>query len=102
MVPQLVIYGAAMKPRASLWAADAWLCCWVRTGIEVSSHDPLQNCTDVLFSRELFLDYLSISYRRSLYQTVSSRASFEVTKRITFEELVTDININILQEVVDK
>ena len=27
---------------------------------------------------------------------------FEVTKRITFEELVTDININILQEVVDK
>ena len=28
--------------------------------------------------------------------------SFEVTKRITFEELVTDININRLQEVVDK
>ena len=27
---------------------------------------------------------------------------FEVTKRITFEELVTDININRLQEVVDK
>ena len=26
----------------------------------------------------------------------------EVTKRITFEELVTDININRLQEVVDK
>ena len=27
---------------------------------------------------------------------------FEVTKRITFVELVTDININRLQEVVDK
>ena len=27
---------------------------------------------------------------------------FEVTKRIPFEELVTDININRLQEVVDK
>ena len=27
---------------------------------------------------------------------------FEVKKRITFEELVTDININRLQEVVDK
>ena len=27
---------------------------------------------------------------------------FKVTKRITFEELVTDININGLQEVVDK
>ena len=26
----------------------------------------------------------------------------EVTKRITFEELVTDININRLHEVVDK
>ena len=27
---------------------------------------------------------------------------FEVTKRITFDELVTDININRLQEVVNK
>ena len=27
---------------------------------------------------------------------------FEVTKRITFEELVIDININRLQEVLDK
>ena len=27
---------------------------------------------------------------------------FEVAKRITFEELVTNININRLQEVVDK
>ena len=27
---------------------------------------------------------------------------FEVTRRITFEELVIDININRLQEVVDK
>jgi len=76
MVPRLAIYGAATEPRASLWAADAWLCCWVRAGIEVSSHDPLPNCTDVLFSRELFLGYLSISYRRSIYLTKSSRASF--------------------------
>jgi hypothetical protein len=102
MVPRLAIYGAAMEPRASLWAADAWLCCWVRAGIKVSSHDPLPNCTDVLFSCELFLGYLSISYRRYIYQTESSRASFWSHKRITFVELVTDININRLQEVVDK
>ena len=76
MVPWLAIYGAATEPRASLWPADTWLCYWVRAGIEVSSHDPLQNCTNVLFSRELFLGYLSISYRRSIYQTKSSRASF--------------------------
>ena len=69
-------YGAATEPRASLWPAGTWLCYWVRAGIEVSSHDPLQNCTNVLFSRELFLGYLSISYRRSIYQTESSRASF--------------------------
>ena len=36
------------------------------TGIEVSSYDPLPNYTDVLSSRELFLDYLSISTLRIL------------------------------------
>ena len=59
-------YSAATEPRASLWPAGTWLCYWVRAGIEVSSHDPLQNCTNVLFSRELFLDYLSISTLRIL------------------------------------
>ena len=58
MVPWLAIYGAATEPRASLWAADAWLCCWVRAGIEVSNHDPLWNYVDVSSHHELFLDYI--------------------------------------------
>ena len=41
--------------------AHTRLCCSAHAGIEVSSYDPLQNYTDVLVSRELFLDYLSIS-----------------------------------------
>ena len=53
--------GVVAEPRASLWSADTWLCCWVCAGIEVPSHDPLQNYINVLFSCELFLGYLSIS-----------------------------------------
>ena len=55
-------YGATIEPRASLWSAGTWLCCWVHAGIEVVSYDPLQNYTDVLFSHEFFLGYLSLSY----------------------------------------
>jgi hypothetical protein len=47
-----------------LWTTATRLCCSARAGIMVSSHDPLQNNTNVLFSRELFLDCLSISYRK--------------------------------------
>ena len=49
------------KTEGILWTAATRLCCSARAGIEVSSHDPLQNCTDVLLSRELFLGYLSLS-----------------------------------------
>jgi len=44
-----------------LWTVATRLCCSARAGIEVSSHDPLQNYTDMLFSHELFLGYLSLS-----------------------------------------
>jgi hypothetical protein len=45
-------------------AADIKLCCSARAGIEVCSHDPLQNYTNVLFSHEFFLGYLSISNQK--------------------------------------
>ena len=54
IVPRLAIYGAMTKPRAPM-GAHTRLCCSAHASIEVSSHDPLPNCTDVLFSRELFL-----------------------------------------------
>ena len=47
-----------------LWTAATRLCYSARAGIEVSSHDPLQDCIDVLFSRELLLDYLSFSCQK--------------------------------------
>ena len=65
----MVLWVATTVPR---WnreppvVCDTRLCCSARAGIEVSSHDPLQNCTDVLFSHELFLGYLSISNRKIL------------------------------------
>ena len=74
----------------------------MRTGIEVSSHDPLPNCTDVLF-------HVSSSLVISLYLMENPyirpkvvEIPFEIRKRISFEELVTDINNNRLQEVVNK
>jgi DNA-directed RNA polymerase-5 subunit 1 len=57
----------------------------------------------VLFSCELFLGYLShilLKYPYSGPKVVELPP--EVAKRITFEEQVIDININGLQEVVDK
>ena len=61
MVSWLMTNGATAEPRASLWPAGTWLCCWVRASIEVSNHDPLWNYTDVLFSHELLHGYLSLS-----------------------------------------
>jgi hypothetical protein len=63
----------------------------------------LQNYIDVLFSRELFLGYLSISNQKIPFigPKVEELPS-KVAKRITFEEQVTDININRLQGEVDK
>ena len=57
----------------------------------------------MLFLRELFLGCLSISNRKDPYiRPKVVELPSEVVQRITFEELVTDININKLQEVVDK
>ena len=83
--------------------AHTRLCCSARAGIGVSSHDPLQNCTDVLFSCELFLGYLSISYQKiNLLGPYVVELPPDVVWKITFEEHITGININRLQEVVDK
>jgi hypothetical protein len=51
---------------------------------------------------EFVLNYLSRFDQKILTSRASKRTSYEVTKRITFEEQVTDININGLQEMVDK
>ena len=59
MVPRLAIYSAATKPRAPM-GAHTRLCCSACASINVPSHDPLQNYTDVLFSCELLLGYLSL------------------------------------------
>jgi len=83
--------------------AHTRLCCSTRAGIEVPSHDPLQNCTNVLFSHKHFLGYLSLSLSEDLYvEPDAIGLPYEVVQRITFEEQVTDINIKKLQEVVDK
>jgi hypothetical protein len=39
-------------------ACDIRLCYSARTGIEVASHDPSWNCTNVLLSRDHFHGYL--------------------------------------------
>jgi hypothetical protein len=50
-----------------------------------------------------FLDCFSISYRKTLILNPKVvELPPEVAKRITFEEQVIDINVNGLQEVVDK
>jgi hypothetical protein len=38
-------------------ARDIRLCCLARASIEVASHDPSWNCTNVLSSRDHFLGY---------------------------------------------
>ena len=98
MVPRLAIYGAATKPRAPV-GAHTRLCCSARAGIEVSSHDPLQNYTDMLFSLELFLGYLSLSLSRDQYVELDAIGlPSGVVQQLTFEEQVTNRNINRLQE----
>jgi hypothetical protein len=52
----------------------------------VSSHDPLQDNTDVLFSCELFLGYLPILSEDPYTRPVVVELPPEVAKRITFEE----------------
>jgi hypothetical protein len=64
----------------------------------VSSHDPLRDNINVLFSGGFFLGYLSHTLSEDPYVGLSVvELSPKVAKRITFEEQVTDININRLQ-----
>jgi hypothetical protein len=39
-------------------AADTWLCCSARAGIEIPIHDPLWNYTNEMSSREFDFGYL--------------------------------------------
>jgi hypothetical protein len=63
------------------------LCCSARAGIEVASHDPLWDKTDVLSSRDPSLGYLPIYYPKTHISDQSiEELHSEVAKRITFEE----------------
>jgi hypothetical protein len=86
-----------------LWTMGTRLCYLAHAGIEVASHDPLWNNTNVLSTHDPFLCYLPISYQKTyISDQIIEELHSKVAKRITFEEQVTDININRLQEVVDK
>jgi hypothetical protein len=47
-------------------AHDIRLCCLAHAGIEIASHDPSWNYTNVLSSHEHFLGYLFIIYQKVL------------------------------------
>jgi hypothetical protein len=61
MVSWLRTYGAAAKLRA-LMNVHARLCCLVHAGIDVSSHDPLWNYTDVWSSVNISLEIISMLF----------------------------------------
>jgi hypothetical protein len=50
----------------------ARLCCLAHAGIEVSSHDPLWNYTDVLSSVDSFLETISVLFVEVTKQHLSS------------------------------
>ena len=83
--------------------AHTRLCYSARAGIRVASHDPLWNdsrCDIFLWS---FLGYLPISYQKiNLLGPYVVELPPDVVWKITFEEQVTGINMNRLQEVVNK
>jgi hypothetical protein len=57
----------------------------------------------VLSPRDPFLGYLPISYQKTyISDQIIEELHSKVARRLTFEEQVTNININRLQEVVDK
>ena len=102
MVPRLAIYGAVTKPRASYGRAHKVVLLgthWYRGSLSWSIAE-LHRC--VIFTWAL--PWLSLrSVVEDLY--VESNAiglPFEVVQWLTFEEQVTNRNINRLQEVVDK
>jgi len=83
--------------------AHTRLCCSARAGIVVASHDLLWKTTPLHYLL-MSLSLVIIPYVQSkdLYQTYVIGPPSEVAKKITFEEKVTDINLNRLQGVVDK
>jgi hypothetical protein len=50
----------------------ARLCCLAHAGIEVSSHDPLWNYTDMLSSVNYFLEIISVLFVKVIKQHLSS------------------------------
>jgi hypothetical protein len=48
------------------------LCCFAHAGIEVSSHDPLWNYTNVLSFIDLFLEIISVLFVEMIKQHLSS------------------------------
>jgi hypothetical protein len=50
----------------------ARLCCLAHAGIEVSSHDPLWNYTNILSSVDLFLETISVLFVEAIKQHLSS------------------------------
>jgi hypothetical protein len=50
----------------------ARLCCWAHAGIEVSSHDPLWNYTDVLSPVDVLLETISVLFVEMIKQHLSS------------------------------
>jgi hypothetical protein len=50
----------------------ARLCCLAHAGIEISSHDPLWNYTNILSSVDLFLETISVLFVEVTKQHLSS------------------------------
>jgi hypothetical protein len=50
----------------------ARLCCLAHAGIEVSSHDPLWNYTNILSSVDFFLETISVLFVEAIKQHLSS------------------------------
>ena len=48
------------------------LCCLAHAGIDVSSHDPLWNYTNILSSVDLFLETISVLFVEVIKQHLSS------------------------------
>jgi hypothetical protein len=90
------------KIESLLWARTQGCTAWhvlVSRLLVMIHYETTPMCSlHVMPSLVIFLYLIRIS----IYQTKSSRASSWSAKRITFEEQVTDININRLPEVVDK
>jgi hypothetical protein len=53
-------------------ARDIRLCCLARAGIEVASHDPSWNYTNVLSSRDHFLGYLFLFLSEGLISNLNT------------------------------